>query len=150
MDQREFQRLKDGLIINLPPAGDDVIESAAARLRARLTASAMFAGVEVETTDDVAQLLVAMVRYRPGTPEAHVSSYLEAVWISELSLPGLDAFHVLAEDGQVELECVTGDQASGYFLSLHLLASLGSAEDFVERPAETVDVVPPKRRWLLR
>ena len=82
----------------------------------------MFAHVEVEITEDPERLLIAMVRYRPGTPERQVSSFLEAVWISELRLSGLDVFNFLAEDGHVEFESVTGDQVSGYFLSLHLIA----------------------------
>lgn len=120
----------------------------------------MFAHVEVEATEDPDRLLVALVRYRPGTPERQVSSFLEAVWISELRLPGLDVFHFLAEDGQVELESVTGDPESGYFLSLNLIAVEGSAEDFEGRaegfegsadfetqpPVET-DAPPTKKRW---
>ena len=116
----------------------------------------MFTQVEVEVTEDPLRLLVAMVRYRPGTPARQVSSFLEAVWISELRLPGLDVFHFLAEEGHVELESVTGDQASGYFLSLHLIATEGSAEDFENRadagtpPHVTTDAPPSKKRWLRR
>ncbi|QWZ06701.1 response regulator [Nocardioides panacis] len=91
VDHREFRRLKDGLFINLPPASSAELSVAASKLRSRLASSAMFGAVEVETTEDPDQLLVAMVRYRPGTPVAQVSSYLEAVWVSELRLPGLDA-----------------------------------------------------------
>lgn len=113
----------------------------------------MFAQVEVEVTDDPDRLLVALVHYRPGTPERQVSSFLEAVWITELRLPGLDAFHFLVEQGHVELESATGDQDSGYFLSLQLIAIEGSAEDF-ERSAD-LDTAPPvkteapptKKRW---
>ena len=116
----------------------------------------MFAHVEVEVTEDPEQLLIAMMRYRPGTPERQVSSFLEAVWISELRLPGLDVFNFLAEDGHVELESVTGDQSSGYFLSLHLIATEGTAEDFENKadpetpPHDTTEAVPSKKRWLRR
>lgn len=154
MDKTEFRRLKDGLIINVPPASGAVIDAAESKLRHRLMSSAMFAKVEVETTEDPDQLLVAMVRYRPGTPRRQVCSYLEAVWISELRLPGLDAFHFDAEDGHVELESVTGDTASGYFLSLHLIALEGSAEDFSAappaRPRREADVPPARKRWFSR
>lgn len=114
----------------------------------------MFAQVEVEATEDPERLLVALVRYRPGTPERQVCSFLEAVWISELRLPGLDAFHFLAEKGHVELESVTGDQDSGYFLTLHLIALEGSAQDFEgsagaeTAPATEAEAAPPtKKRW---
>ena len=114
----------------------------------------MFAQVEVEVTKDPERLLVALVRYRPGTPERQVCSFLEAVWISELRLPGLDAFHFLAEKGHVELESVTGDQDSGYFLSLHLIALEGSAEDFegsaaaeTAPPTQAEAAPPTKKRW---
>ena len=115
----------------------------------------MFAHVEVEVTEDPERLLIAMVRYRPGTPERQVSSFLEAVWISELRLSGLDVFNFIAEDGHVELESVTGDQESGYFLSLHLVATEGSAEDFEagadsETPPNSADAPPSKKRWLRR
>jgi hypothetical protein len=104
----------------------------------------------VETTEDPHRLLIAMVRYRPGTPEPQVSSFLEAVWVSELRLPGLDVFHFLAEDGHVQLESVTGDEASGYFLSLQLIAEEGSAEDFQNHLPVTTDVPAPKKRWFGR
>ena len=125
----------------------------------------MFAQAEVEVTEDPQRLLVALVRYRPGTPERQVSSFLEAVWISERRLPGLDVFHFLAEDGHVELESVTGDQDSGYFLSLNLIAIEGSTEDFEgsttdfegsanlessadeTRPPVETEAPPTKKRW---
>ena len=85
--------------------------AAASKLHRRLASSAMFAQVEVEVTEDPERLLVALVHYRPGTPKRQVASYLEAVWITELRLDGLDLFHFLVEDGHVELEAATGDQA---------------------------------------
>jgi hypothetical protein len=153
VDRAEFLRLRAGLTTNLPPASGALIDAAASRLRRRLVASVMFAQVEVEVTQDPERLLVALVRYRPGTPERQVCSFLEAVWISELRLPGLDAFHFLAEEGHVELESVTGDQESGYFLTLHLIALEGSAEDFEgspegeTAPAAKADAPPAKKRW---
>lgn len=113
----------------------------------------MFAHVEVEITDDPERLLVALVRYRPGTPKRQVSSFLEAVWISELRLPGLDMFHFLVEDGHIELESATGDQDSGYYLTLQLIALEGSAEDFEGRgdleagTQASTDTPPTKKRW---
>ena len=94
----------------------------------------MFAQVEVELTEDPERLLVALVRFRPGTPERQVASFLEAVWITELRLSGLDVFHSLTDPGHVEFEAVTGDQDSGYVLSLQLVALEGDAQDFEGRP----------------
>ena len=47
------------------------------------------------------------------------------------------------------------DQESGYFLSLHLIAIEGSAEDFegradFETPPPATDAPPTKKRWLRR
>jgi hypothetical protein len=113
----------------------------------------MFAGVTVETTRDPERLLVAEVRFRPGTPVAKVSSYLEAIWVSELRLPSLGEFNFLTEDGHVELESFTGDRAAGYFLTLHLLAVEGDPQDF-EGPAPTESALTGdrlrKRRWFGR
>ena len=130
MDYREFRRLREGGTTNLPPASEAMLARAAAKLRSRLQSSAMFGEVLVETTDDTDRLLVAGVRYRPGTPVQQVSSHLEAVWVAELRLSGLDAFNFLTKDGHVELEAVTGDKEAGYFLTLHLLAEEGTAEMF--------------------
>ncbi len=69
--------------------------------------------------------------------------------MSELRLPGLDVFHFLTEDGQVELESVTGDHESGYFLSLQLIAVEGGA-DFEPLPPINTDAPPTKKRWLRR
>jgi hypothetical protein len=137
VDRVEFLRLRLALTNNLPPASGALIDDAASRLRQRLVSSVMFAQVEVDVTDDAERLLVAMVRFRPGTPERQVASFLEAVWITELRLSGLDVFHSLTEDGHVEFEAVTGDQDSGYFVSLQLIALEGDAQDFEGRPNTT-------------
>jgi hypothetical protein len=156
VDNREVRRLKDGLVINLPPAAGAVLDTAASTLRRRLATSDMFADVEVEVNEDTDQLLVALVRYRPGTPARQVASYLEAVWISELRLPGLDAFHFFVEEGHVELEAVTGDQDSGYFLTLHLIALASDSEDFEASSAATArrqaeaDASAAKKGWFRR
>ena len=121
----------------------------------------MFAQVTVERVEDPERLLVAGVKYRPGTPVTKTSSYLEAIWISELRLPGLDAFSFITDDGHVELEAFTGDKASGYFLTLHLLAEEGEPQDFETRvgvdpgpagrePVESEPVSGKKSRWFRR
>jgi len=156
VDRQEFVRLRAGMTANLPPASDALKDAAAARLRRRLVSSVMFAQVEVEVTEDPDRLVVAMVHYRPGTRERQVASFLEAVWISELRLPGLDMFNFRVEGGQVELESVTGDQESGYFLSLNLIAVEGTDKDFENQPAVEAqtplesDAPPTKKRWLRR
>jgi hypothetical protein len=155
VDRVEFLQLRAALTDNLPPARGALIDRAAARLHRRLSSSAMFAQAEVEVTEDPERLLVAMVHYRPGTPERQVASFLEAVWITELHLPGLDVFTFLVEDGHVELESVTGDQESGYFLSLHLIALEGSADDFDAKasgtqPPATADAPRTRKRFWMK
>lgn len=127
------------MIINLPPARGEILESAATRLRNRLRASAMFAQVEVEATEDEDQLLIGMLKYRPGTPARQVASFLEAIWVTTLRLPGLDAFTFLVEDGHVELESVTGDRAAHYYITLHLIAQEGTEADFAAEARPAVD-----------
>lgn len=145
VDRAEFMQLREAVTNNLPPASGAPLADAAARLRRRLVASVMFAQVEVEVTDDPERLLVALVRYRPGTRPRQVSSFLEAVWITELRLSALDAFNFLVEDGQVELEAVTGDQGAGYFVSLLLVALEGDAQDFdgEPKPVDDADAATP-------
>ena len=151
MDYREFRRLREGCISNLPPASAAVLDAAASQLRRRLEASAMFAGVTVETSSDPERLLVALVHYRPGAPTAQVSSHLEAVWVTELRLPGLDAYNFHTDGGHVELESFTGDKSSGYFLTLHLVAEEGTAEEFAKSTAQTPDTAErTTRRWFRR
>jgi len=135
MDRVEFGQLRGAMRANLPPAAGALTAAAAAKLRRRLVSSVMFAEVEVEVTEDPERLLIAMVRFRPGTPERQVASFLEAVWITELRLDGLDVFTSLVEDGHVEFEAATGDQNSGYFLTLQLIAIEGVAADFEGRPS---------------
>ena len=114
----------------------------------------MFADVTVETSSDPERLLVGLVHYRPGAPTAQVSSHLEAVWVTELRLPGLDAYNFHTDGGNVELESFTGDKSSGYFLTMHLVAEEGSAEQFVDRPPEQPPPDAPEektaRRWFRR
>lgn len=139
------------MAVNLPPATEAQTAAAASSLRRRLVSSVMFAQVEVEVTEDPERLLVSMVRFRPGTPERQVASFLEAVWITELRLDGLDVFNFLIEKGHVELEAATGDQDSGYFLTLQLIALEGDAQDFDGRPEATTppeaETAPTRKRF---
>ncbi len=154
MDYREFRRLREGATVNLPPASDALLTAAASKLRKRLASSAMFAEVLVETTEDIERLLVAGVRYRPGAAVQQVCSHLEAIWVTELRLPGLDAFNFHTEDGHIELESVTGDKASGYFLTLHVLAEEGTPEMFEQRQGAgkntSSSTEETKKRWFRR
>lgn len=154
MDYLEFRRLRQGCISNLPPASSTVLDAAASTLRRRLTSNALFADVTVETSGDPERLLVGLVHYRPGAPTAQVSSHLEAVWVTELRLPGLDAYNFHTDGGHVELESFTGDKSSGYFLTMHLVAEEGSAEEFVDRAPEPQQTDAPQeksaRRWFRR
>jgi hypothetical protein len=153
VDRIEFKLLREGLTTNLPPASGALIDDAAARLRRRLEASTMFAQVELEVTEDPERLIIALVHYRPGTRERQVASFLEALWITELRLSGLDAFNFLTDPGHVELEAVTGDQEAGYFISLQLIALLGTADEFARADAEPPPAPEPddggrrKRFW---
>ena len=154
MDRVEFVQLREAMTVNLPPASGAQTADAASKLRRRLVSSVMFAEVEVEATEDPERLLIAMVRFRPGTPERQVASFLEAVWITELRLDGLDVFNFLVEDGHVEFEAATGDQDSGYYLSLQLIAVEGAPQDFEGRssspsevPVETETPTTKKRFW---
>lgn len=140
MDRVEFVQLREAMTANLPPASGALTADASSKLRRRLVSSVMFAEVEVEVTEDPERLLIAMVRFRPGTPERQVASFLEAVWITELRLDGLDVFNFLVEDGHVEFEAATGDQDTGYFLSLQLIAVEGDAQDFEGRPSSPSEV----------
>jgi hypothetical protein len=149
VDRVEFVQLREAMTANLPPASGDLTAVAATTLRRRLVSSVMFAQVEVEVTEDPERLLIAMVRFRPGTPERQVASFLEAVWITELRLSGLDVFNFLVEPGHVELEAATGDHDAGYFLSLQLIALEGDAEDFTgdSAPPPTETEAPSRKRF---
>ncbi len=135
MDMTEFRGLRAGLTSNLPAARGEALAFAEAKLLTRLQSSNMFTGVEVDTTEDRDNLLVALLRYRPGTPERQVASYLEAVWVTQMRVEGLDAFTFLVQDGHVELRAVTGDKELNHFLTLHLIAQEGTPEEFEARDA---------------
>jgi hypothetical protein len=130
MDLVAFRLLRDGLTTNIRPARGADLDSAGAKLRNRLVTSTMFAKVEIEETDDVNNLLIGLVHYRPGVSVRQVAAYLEAVWVTELRLEGWDAFSFQVEKGHVELEAATRDTESSQFLTLHLIALEGSATDF--------------------
>jgi hypothetical protein len=122
---------------------------AASTLRRRQESSVMFTHVEVEAGPDPDRLVVAMARYRPGTSRRQVASLLEAVWVTELRLPGFDAFHFVTEDGYVELESITGDHQSGYYLTHNLIAVEGSDQDFAGAQAPSqppVEAQAPRGR----
>ena len=126
MDLMDFQKLRDGLKLNVKPARGEVLEAAALRLRTLLTSSAMFSDVEVDGTTDPDRLLIAMVEYVPELSEDQVVGYLLGAWSAQLRYPGWDAHAFIVHDGHVELQAATMHGDASHFVTLHLVAVCGA------------------------
>lgn len=139
----DYHALRTGIQRNASPVTPPAIADLAQRLRSTLVASGLFHTVEVEGTDDVDRLVIALAQYGPGHDAAQVAARLEQLWHDVLAYPFWSAEALLVDEGQVELQGATrSSQYSGY-LTLHLVAQASAAP--AHAPATVVIPTQPAR-----
>ena len=113
MKLTDYHATAPGLQRNASPAEAEAVADLEERLRAALVGSGLFHTVEVDHTDDVDRLVIALVQFAPDVDAAHVAWQLERLWHDVLSYPFWTAESVLVEEGQVELQGATRSSQHG-------------------------------------
>lgn len=138
MQLTDYHSLRTGLQRNASPAEPDAVAEMAERLRTALVDSGLFHTVELDRTDDIDRLVIALVQFAPDTDAAHVAWRLERLWLDVLAYPFWAAESMLVEDNQVELQAATRSSQRGHYVTLHVVAQAAVP---AERP--DADVVIP-------
>jgi hypothetical protein len=149
MDLMSFQKLRDGLQLNVAPAPQRATATAVERLRSALITSGVFADVEIEPTGDGDRLVAGLCRYSTEHSEDQIVDRLTQIWTAELRYHGWDAHSLLVDEGHVELQAATVAADRSRYLTLHLIAQ---ADPTLVGAALAADEprVPEQRGWLRR
>lgn len=137
MQLTDYHALRTGLQRNGSAAGPEVRAEMADRLHAALVASGLFHTVEVEVTDDIDRLVIALVQFAPDVDAAQAAWQLERLWQDVLAYPFWAAESLLAEDGHAELQGATRSSPQGHYVTVHVVAEAAVA------PERTAAVVIP-------
>ncbi len=118
----EYTKLRTGVQLNARRANLPEVRSTALGLQQALMASGRFTSVEVDWTNDVDHLVVAMCSFDASLTEEQVARQLEDLWLGELRFGYWAAHSTLVTPGQVELQGATLRTIGGPYLTLHVIA----------------------------
>jgi hypothetical protein len=122
MQMLQYHRMRTAIQVNASPGRGVELERVQVRLRELLEDSGLFEEVEVEHTDDLDQLVIALCTFGPSTTEAAVAVTLERIWSDRLRFPFWEAHATLVEDGHVEFEAASRAGQVGHYVTVHLVA----------------------------
>jgi hypothetical protein len=118
----EYRKIRNLLQTNAAPGSPQDVAALEHRLRATLLATGLFADVEVEHTDDVDALVIAMCRFPSQMSHVQIAQRLEQAWLDRLRFDFWEAHTTIADDDQVELQGATRTSSSGTYVTVHVVA----------------------------
>lgn len=121
----EYRKLRSGVQMNARPTTAAERRAVALDLERELLRTGCFADVEVDHTDNLDHLVVAMCTYDPTMLERHVALRLEEMWNNRLRFTYWAVHSTLVEKGQVELQGATLSNLGGPYVTLHVVAQKG-------------------------
>jgi hypothetical protein len=122
MDLLQFHKLRAAIQDNAFPGSGTQVVTVESTLRDMLMASGLFETVEVEHTDDLDQLVIALCQFRPFYTEADVADRLEEIWRDRVRYPFWAAHAIRVERGHIEFEAATRHSGEGHYVTVHLVA----------------------------
>lgn len=122
MDLLQFHKMRTAIQGNASPGSPPALATVEESLRDLLVASGLFESVEVETTDDPDQLVIALCQFRPFYREADVAERLEEIWRDRVQYPFWEAHAFRVEDGHVEFRAASRASMTGHYVTVHLVA----------------------------
>ena len=121
----EYRKLRSGVQMSARPATTAERRAVAVDLERELARTGVFADVEVDHTDNLDHLVVAMCTYDPTLSEEQAARRLEDVWNGRLRFGYWAVSSTLVEKGQVELQGATLSNLGGPYVTLHVVAQKG-------------------------
>jgi hypothetical protein len=123
MELRQYHRMRTAVQIDAVPGRGADLQAVQRTLAELLLDSGLFEDVEVEPTDDVDQLVIALCRFRPFYTERDVAERLEEIWSDKVRYPFWARHVVLTDEDHVELEGASRVGPNGHYVTVHLVAT---------------------------
>ncbi len=122
MKLMDYRTLRAGVQRNAQPAGAADLRPIATHLERELMATGLFSNVEVDHTDDLDHLVVAMASFEADLTEEEIAMRLEDLWHGRMSFGYWDIHSTLVTRGQVELQGATLAHLGGPYVTVHVVA----------------------------
>lgn len=122
MEIAQFHKLRSAVQTNASPGTPAELRSVKDDLQRALATVGLFEEVEVDYTDDVDNLVIAMCTFPEQLSRSEIAHRLEVLWQDRLRYPFWEAHTVLVDRDQIELEGATRAGANGHYVTLHIVA----------------------------
>lgn len=122
MELTQYKKFRTAVQSNAAPATTDQIVAVEENLRSLLMSTGYFEDVEVDHTDDVDALVIAMCTFPAQMSHVQIAQRLEQAWLDRLRFEFWEAHTTLADDDQVELQGATRTSSSGTYVTVHVVA----------------------------
>ena len=122
MEIAQFHKLRAAVQTNASPGTAAELRSVKDDLQRALATVGLFEEVEVDYTDDVDNLVIAMCTFPEQLSRSEIAHRLEVLWQDRLRYPFWEAHTVLVDRDQIELEGATRAGANGHYVTIHIVA----------------------------
>jgi hypothetical protein len=122
MELTQYKKLRTAVQSNAAPAGPADISRLAHDLREILMSTGFFEEVEVDHTDNLDGMVIAMCKFPAQMNESHVAAKLEQAWQDRLRFQFWEAHATLVDEDQVEFQGATRTGSNGSFVTMHVVA----------------------------
>ena len=122
MELTQYKKFRTAVQSNASPADPTQIVEVEENLRSLLLSTGFFEEVEVDHTDDVDALVIAMCKFPAQMSHVQIAQRLEQAWLDRLRFDFWEAHTTIADDDQVELQGATRAGSSGAYVTVHVVA----------------------------
>lgn len=122
MELTHYKKLRTAVQSNSSPAAGDQIAKLEDNLRESLMSTGFFEEVEVDHTDNIDGMVIAMCKFPAQMSEAQVAAKLEQAWEDRLRFGFWEAHATLVDFDQVEFQGATRTGSGGSYVTIHIVA----------------------------
>jgi hypothetical protein len=122
MELTHYKKLRTAVQSNASPADVNDIREIEQALRDTLMSTGFFEEVEVDHTDNIDGMVIAMCKFPSQMSESQVAARLEQAWEDRLRFQFWEAHTTIVDDDQVEFQGATRTGSSGAYVTLHVVA----------------------------
>ena len=122
MELTQYKKLRTAVQSNSAPASTTQVEELEESLRSMLMSTGIFEDVEVEHTDNVDELVIAMCTFPSQMSQVQIAQRLEQAWQDRLRYEFWEAHTTLVDDEQVEFQGATRTSSNGTYVTVHVVA----------------------------
>lgn len=122
MELTHYKKLRTAVQSNASPAADAEIRRLEQNLHDTLISTGFFEDVEVDHTDNLDGMVIAMCKFPAQMNQSQVAARLEQAWQDRLRFTFWEAHTTIIDEDQVEFQGASRTGSTGSFVTLHVVA----------------------------